>query len=248
MNLSEFKSGGFTRDELARKRSAPQLPTNPLGVKTTSDNEGPMDTFLYKICENVSEFFYKTGHTPNTITSYSFILGLTAAYFYYHDNIFLFAICFIGSYFFDCLDGYIARKYNMKSDFGEIFDSISDGTVIILLLYIVYIKHYHKIFKSIPSLGGVTPIIIFGIFVVLLNLELSCQEKIINNETPTDFKGTLRSFCPESIVDKNAKVVLYGSVTPFSYLRWFSPASFNLIFMLILMGLAHPHDAFISVH
>lgn len=197
------------------------------GVKTTSENEGPMDTFLYKICENVSEFFYNTGHTPNTITTYSFILGLIAAYFYYHDNIFLFAICFIGSYFFDCLDGYIARKYNMKSDFGEIFDSISDGTVIILLLYIVYIKHHSKIFNR-PSL-----LIIFGIFVVLLNLELSCQEKIINNENPTDFKGTLRSFCPETIVDKNNVPTSY-----FSYLRWFSPATFNLVFMLILMGLS----------
>lgn len=219
-NLSEFKSG------LAR-------PNDAIGVKTTSENEGPMDTFLYKICENVSEFFYKTGHTPNMITTYSFILGLASAYFYYHDNLVLFAICFIGSYFLDCLDGYIARKYNMKSDFGEIFDSISDGTVIVLLLYIVYIKHHNKIFKSIPSL-----LIIFTILVILLNLELSCQEKIINSENPTDFKGTLRSFCPETIVDKNSKVMSYGNFTPFSYLRWFSPASFNLIFMLILMGLS----------
>lgn len=220
-NLAEFKTtsslGGMTP-----------------GVKTTSENEGPMDTFLYKICENVSEFFYNTGHTPNTITTYSFILGLTSAYFYYHDNIFLFAICFIGSYFFDCLDGYIARKYNMKSDFGELYDSISDGTVIILLLYIVYIKHHNKIFKSIPSLW----LIIFAVFVILLNLELSCQEKIINNENPTDFKRTLRSFCPEIIVDQNNIPSSYNGVTPFSYLRWFSPASFNLIFMLILMGLS----------
>lgn len=207
------------------------------GVKTKSENEGPIDTFLYNICENVSEFFYNTGHTPNMITTYSFILGLGSAYFYYHNNIFLFAICFMGSYFFDCLDGYIARKYDMKSDFGELYDSISDGTVIILLLYIVYIKHHHKIFKSVPSLGGVTPIIIFGIFVILLNLELSCQEKIIDNENPTMFKQTLRELCPDTIVDQNAAVVSYNGFTPFSYLRWFSPATFNLIFMLILISL-----------
>jgi hypothetical protein len=217
-NLSEFN------------KTTSSFGDEPPGVKTDPNFEGPIDTFLYKICENVSEFFYNTGHTPNMITTYSFILGLTSAYFYYHDNIFLFVICFIGSYFFDCLDGYIARKYNMKSDFGEIFDSISDGTVIILLLYIVYIKHHHKLNPSLLT--------VFAIFVVLLNLELSCQEKIINNENPTDFKGTLRSFCPETIVDQNAKVVSYNGFTPFSYLRWFSPATFNLMFMLILMGLS----------
>lgn len=221
-NLSEFKLLNKTNSSFGG-----ELRT-PIGVKTTSDNEGPMDTFLYKICENVSEFFYKTGHTPNMITTYSFILGLTSAYFYYHNQVFYFAICFIGSYFFDCLDGYIARKYNMKSDFGEIFDSISDGTVIILLIYIVYIKHYHKLNSRL--------LFIFGILVVLLNLELSCQEKIINNENPTDFKGTLRSFCPETIVDENNTPTSYNGVTPFSYLRWFSPASFNLIFMLILIN------------
>lgn len=195
-----------------------------LGVKTTSENEGPMDTFLYQICENVSEFFYKTGHTPNTITTYSFILGLTAAYFYYHNHLFYFAICFIGSYFFDCLDGYIARKYNMKSDFGEYYDSISDGTVIILLLYIVYIKHYSKLNKSL--------LIVFGVFVILLNLELSCQEKIINNENPTVFKSTLKSFCPETIVQGNSPT------SYFSYLRYFSPATFNLVFMIMIILIA----------
>lgn len=87
-------------------------------------------------------------------------------------------------------------------------------------------------------------LIIFGIFVVLLNLELSCQEKIINNENPTDFKGTLRSFCPETIVDKDNIPTSYNGVTPFSYLRWFSPATFNLVFMLILMGLRAPTTLF----
>ena len=208
-NLSEFKSTPSS---------------NPQGVKTNSENEGPIDTFLYSICENVSEFFYNTEHTPNIITTYSFILGLASAYFYYHNHLFLFAICFIASYFFDCLDGYIARKYNMKSDFGEYYDSISDGTVIVLLLYIVYIKHRHKNFNQ--------SLIVFAILVVLLNLELSCQEKIINNKNPTIFKKTLRDFCPEIIVNKDNSPSMY-----FSYLRWFSPASFNLIFMLILINL-----------
>lgn len=216
-NLSEFKlkfneESKFNEGSRFNDRS---------GVKTNSENEGPIDTFLYKICENISEFFYKTGHTPNTITTYSFILGLASAYFYYHNHLFLFAICFIVSYLFDCLDGYMARKYNMKSDFGEYYDSISDGTVIVLLLYIVYIKHYHKLNSLL--------LFIFATFVILLNLELSCQEKIINNENPTVFKKTLRELCPETIVSKDNSY--------FSYLRWFSPATFNLVFMLILINL-----------
>lgn len=193
------------------------------GIKTNFENEGPIDTFLYSICENVSEFFYKTGHTPNTITTYSFIFGLISVYLYYHNNLVYFAICFMASYFLDCLDGYIARKYNMKSDFGEYYDSFSDVTVIILLLYVVYIKHYSKVNEKI--------ILFFIILVVILNLELSCQEKIIDNKNPTIYKSTLRSLCPNNIVDQDKIPTVY-----FSYLRWFSPAIFNLIFMLVLIN------------
>ena len=74
----------------------------------------------------------------------------------------------------------------------------------------------------------------FAIFVILLNLELSCQEKIINNENPTVFKETLRELCPETIVGKDNSTTLY-----FSYLRWFSPATFNLVFMIILIKIAN---------
>jgi phosphatidylglycerophosphate synthase len=145
------------------------------------------------------------------ITTYSLILGLVSAYYYYHNEIYLFVLCFALSYFFDCLDGYIARKYNMKSEFGSYYDSISDISVNVLLIYIVYIKYKTKINNWI--------LIIFLTSVFLLNLELSCQNKI---------NDQYNYICPDSIVSLKNKGFM-------KYLRWFSPATFNIIFIGLLV-------------
>ena len=190
--------------------------------KTNNEYEGPIDIFLYEQCELVSEFFYNTGHNPNIITTYSFICGLLSVYYYYHKNINYFLIFICLSVFFDALDGYFARKYNMKSDFGEYYDSITDGLVVILLLYVAYNKYYNNI----------KPWMVYSLVIMLLlmHYELSCQEKIINNQNPTTHKEIVRQNCPNMIVDNNL-----NTTSLWKFIRLFSPATFYVFFILLLI-------------
>lgn len=183
--------------------------------KLKKEQEGPIDNVLYDICEHVSDFFYKTNHTPNMITTYSGITGILACYYYYHNNLQLFVILFSISYFFDCLDGYYARKYKMTSEFGAYYDSIKDISVHLLLIYIIYIKYYDKINKYI-----IASFIIIGI---LTNMELGCQEKLL--DTGIRFKKEVELFCPDN----------GESLT---YLRYFSPATFNVYMIFIAYYIA----------
>lgn len=56
----------------------------------------------------------------------------------------------IVSYFFDCADGHMARKYNMTSKFGDYYVHISDIVKITLVLYSLYLINSNKFFKVIP--------------------------------------------------------------------------------------------------
>lgn len=51
--------------------------------------------------------------TPNQITFLSLVFALIGSYFYCKNNFYLSIICFIVSYYLDCVDGHYARKYNM---------------------------------------------------------------------------------------------------------------------------------------
>ena len=48
---------------------------------------------------------------------------------------------FFISQVFDVFDGYLARRYNMSSKFGDYFDHIADAIKTILLFYILFIKY-----------------------------------------------------------------------------------------------------------
>lgn len=52
----------------------------------------------------------------------------------------IFLILFAIASFTDFFDGYIARKYNITSTFGRIFDSIADKALIIIVCIMVLLK------------------------------------------------------------------------------------------------------------
>ena len=75
--------------------------------------------------------------TPNMVTVISTICTLISIYFYHVKNNHLFIGLFLAGYLFDCIDGKLARRYNMGSDFGMALDLVSDNiSHLILLLYI----------------------------------------------------------------------------------------------------------------
>ena len=137
--------------------------------KINNENENFIDDFLLDISEYVSPFFYSLGFSPNDITTLSLITGLLCIYFLYTKNIILFVVFFILSYFFDCLDGHYARKYNMVTKFGDYYDHIKDALVHVLLYSTIIYLYYNNRY-IIPFF------IILGIFVILSGIHLTCQQ------------------------------------------------------------------------
>ena len=71
---------------------------------------------------------------PNIITSLRFILVVPISFYIYQGNDFLALILFIIAGLSDGLDGYLARKFNWQSDFGQFADPLADKCLIMATL------------------------------------------------------------------------------------------------------------------
>ena len=81
----------------------------------------------YPISNVFVPIIYKLGFTPNLVTTITLILRIIVIYnFYYKKNFMLIIILFFISWITDGMDGQLARNYNMKSKFGEIYDVTVD--------------------------------------------------------------------------------------------------------------------------
>jgi len=83
------------------------------------------------------------GLTPNHITYMSTILTLLSIYYLYINEIHYACVAYFLGYLFDCIDGKMARTYNMGSKFGMALDLVTDNiTNFILISFITGNKGY----------------------------------------------------------------------------------------------------------
>ena len=82
------------------------------------------------------------------VTWIGIIFEIIALYYLYYKKISLFAIFFVSlSYFLDCVDGHLARKYNQQTKLGDWLDHISDwitATGIVIIAFYNYGKYITK--------------------------------------------------------------------------------------------------------
>ena len=97
---------------------------------------------------------------------------MISIYFLLNYNICLFIVAYLISYFFDCMDGYFARKYNMVSKIGDMYDHFKDVTVHILLF--VVIIYYYPVKREIL----ITSMSILLVALILTLMNMGCEEKI----------------------------------------------------------------------
>jgi len=145
--------------------------------KIDSILDNPIDNFFIYLAEVSSPFLYKTGHTPNIITTYSFISGLASLYFLYLDKRREFAFFFVLNYIFDCFDGYFARRYDMITPFGDFYDHVTDILIPFGMLVILGIKYYQR--RSFPRLSV---LILLGSLIFLTLVQFGCQQKHISDD------------------------------------------------------------------
>lgn len=143
------------------------------GNKLPEHYDDPVDIFYKKYIDVINPHFKEAGMTPNRITTLSLLFGLLTCYLYYKSYYVSAGLSYIVSYFFDVMDGYFARIYDMGSVFGSYYDSISDNAVVLILLILFY--------KN-PNLQFKYKIIIFMVLAVYgigTVYHMSCQEKYV---------------------------------------------------------------------
>ena len=79
-------------------------------------------------------------HVPNILTIIRFFLIFPLVAFALNEQYIVAAIVFTISGLTDILDGFIARKYNLISDFGKLMDPLADKLVQISLLIVLTIN------------------------------------------------------------------------------------------------------------
>jgi phosphatidylglycerophosphate synthase len=159
-----------------------------IGHKIEKQYENPIDNFILDyICEPLSDKFHKWQMNPNSITIIGFLFSLISFWFLYNYKIHYFIMFHILAYVCDCLDGYIARKYNETSKFGDFFDHITDLIQNIIFLYLI-INVYD--FLKYKRLVYLTVGLLIGMFITQ-----GCQEKIMKSENSSIILGCFKTMC-----------------------------------------------------
>lgn len=153
-----------------------------MSFKSKSKYENPLDILFYKIGDVISPIFYALNLTANHLTIIGLLLGLISLYYLYINNLKLFGLLWVLSFFFDCIDGGYARKYKMVSEYGDMLDTVSDYIKIILLIFVIYKKYNLKqiLYKKKEHVLIIILLLINGYF------QVGCLEAI----NPTSIKNS----------------------------------------------------------
>ena len=192
--------------------------------KITHDVENPIDNFIYIFVAYFAPLFHKWGFTPNMLTTISVLFMITAIYSLTQYSFVLSAILYSISYFFDCLDGYVARKYDMVTVFGDWYDHISD--ILSIILYCVTLTYINaKLFLLF------LPMFLYILFV--MNYHLLYQELLYNKKSESHTLHFITQFANSGNMSKSeAKANM-------KYSRYFGCGTAQLFLVLITLVYAN---------
>ena len=162
--------------------------------------ENPFDNFIYYFVERTAEFHYQLGLSPNVLTTISLFFGILAYQNIMKHNFKLGALCFVIAYYYDCLDGYVARSYDMVTKFGDYYDHFCDTFKLIIVLFALY-KINNKLFIKI------LPIIIIAL--ILLAVHMGCQEKLYNKFDESNTLNVFVPLCKTNNIKKKINITKY---------------------------------------
>ena len=179
------------------------------GRKLKEEHDNPINNMIHCVIEVISPIFYKLNITPNQVTLISFIFSLASIHNLMNSNLRMAAFLWGISYIFDCLDGYMARKYNLISKYGDYYDHISD---IIGFIGLIIVFWKQKKYKTIKLLL---------VMLIPLNIHISCQENIYDKKEESK---TLNSFN-----------TCWDPLNMIRITRWFGDGSYNLLIILLIL-------------
>lgn len=103
--------------------------------KLSAEHECPIDNYIIQFINKHLHIYRKLGFTPNMVTTLSIIFGLLSANQILQGNYLVSSLLMLVAYYFDCVDGKLARKYNMITPFGDYYDHFGDLFKIAAIIY-----------------------------------------------------------------------------------------------------------------
>jgi phosphatidylglycerophosphate synthase len=166
------------------------------GRKLPVELESPIDHQIIRVIEIIGPYIFFNKHlpivSPNMITTISLLLSIMGIYEISNNNYRKGAILTFVGYMFDCWDGYVARRFNMGSQFGDLYDHLSDIFKILFLIVIIFKLKIH--FKT-----KIAFIVVLSIFLMFSNIYLGCQEQYFGEESVL---SVLKLLCPNKSMIK----------------------------------------------
>ena len=182
--------------------------------------ECPIDIYMFKFIDLHLHIFYNLGFTPNMVTTLSIVFGFLAAYQIMQNRLWLAAIFWIISYYFDCVDGKLARKYKMVSKFGDMYDHIGDLLKFIAVLVALFISNKEK--PTVKQWLYITIMLLLGLLQII---HLVHQESIYNKKDESPYLNIVRLlFVNEEKANNHIK-----------YTRYFGCGTFFLCFAILIL-------------
>jgi len=180
------------------------------------NEESIIDWFLVEIGKPLTDPLHKLGVTPNMITTFGLILGLFSIYFLIHNQYVMSFVFLWLTYWTDCLDGYLARKYNQVTKLGDYLDHFRDifvtGSIIILL------------FMKMNGLAvKISSAIIIAIFAFMMCYYIGCQESLSDYTEHNDCLDCFRKLCGKRLEEE------------IKYTKHFGCGTFILVISLFIL-------------
>ena len=197
------------------------------GRKLPASLDSPIDVLIIRVIEIIGPYVFFNKHlpmlTPNMHTTVSLLVSIIGVYEISGKNYKNGAILTFIGYMFDCWDGYVARRFDMGSQFGDFYDHLSDIFKTILLLAIIFTLDIHRKTKILF-------IVVFGVFLMLSNIFLGCQEQYFGGKSVL---SPLKMLCSDKSMIK--------------YFRFTGTGTFFLVLSMFIYNM-DVIDKYVSAH
>lgn len=109
-------------------------------------------------------------YIPNILTTYRLIIAIAIPFIFVYTNYYLFMSLFVSAVISDLFDGYLARKWDVTSQYGRFADVIADKLFAIISVLILLI--FHNKYFSILLIGeGIIMLTNLMIYIFCGNIE-----------------------------------------------------------------------------
>lgn len=194
--------------------------------KLPSKYENPIDEVLTKYAMDNMHAYHNIGFNPNGITTLSLSFSLLSMYFLYIRQYEISALCYLTNYYYDCMDGAMARCYDEVTQFGDYYDHATDiiGFIILFLLVTCYFD------KKCSRKHGMFVFMIMMLLSVLVLVHVGLQEIYYDeNKNSADlFSKMLRTNGIKTKEDAEKYM---------PYTRYFGCGTYHLVFSVFIFML-----------